>query len=344
MSETTPLEGLPFPCLGDPFQRHWIQDLAVAADLTLNRIKSDVDLINVRPRGQMQFIGTQNVTQNVYTFLNTSSIDYDIRMGATTGTPGFFAPDFPGLYYCALEMSWTQNANITKINPEVVTCDSAGANLAAQFGRTLNQHQAQSLPLMRVSGLAHVSNVLHQIRARVRHQGTVVMPVTFLAFTAQYLGGCRNQLLPNPYFEMPGTTGWIADSSNTTIARVTTPVFRGNYALSVTGGPAVTTPRVRSTPRFTAVAGRVYHTTVYLYTTVAESYDWGFRWFDSAGVSTGTSFGPTTTSTANGWKRYAFTATAPVGTVSGEVRMSRDTVTIPPPVYYIDDAEVFEFC
>lgn len=344
MSETTPLEGLPFPCLGDPFQRHWIQDLATAADLTLNRIKSDVDLIDRRPRGQMELVSsTQSVTQNVFTFLNTNQIDYSIRMGATTGTPGFFAPDFPGLYYCALELSWTNDSNITKINPEVVTCDSSGVNLVTHFGRSFNQHQAQGIPIARLSGLAHLANVSHQIRARVRHQGTVAMSVGFMALTAQYLGGCRNQLLPNPYFER-NANGWTNDTAGVSVAQSSAFAFRGNYSLAVSATPATTSVQIKTTPRFAVTAGRVYHAIVYLYTTVSENYNWGFRWFDAAGVSTGVNFTATIASTANGWKRYAITATAPALTVSSEMRFSRQTLTAPAPVFYIDDAEVFEFC
>lgn len=343
MSETTPLEGLPFACLGDPFQRHWIQDLAAAADLTLNRIKSDVDLIDRRPRGQMRYSGTLNVTQNVFTFLNTTITDYSIRMGAATGTPGSFTPDLPGLYWCGLEMSWSSSPSITKVNPEVVTCDSGGANLVTQFGRSLNQDQAQSTPFMRVSGLAHLGNVAHQIRARVRHQGTVVMPVVSVVLTAQYLGGCRNQLLPNPYFER-SATGWVNDSASTTVAQSATHAFRGNYGLSVTGGAAVANPAVRSTPRIAVTVGRVYHAITYLYTTVSENYQWGFRWYNSAGTLLSSSLTAATASTANNWKRYAITATAPASAATAEVVMIRTTATTPPPVYWIDDAEVFEFC
>lgn len=343
MSGTTPLEGLPFACLTDLFQRHWIQDLATAADLTLNRIKSDVNLIDRRPRGQMQFSGTQSVTANTFTFLNYTSADYNIRMGATTGTPGFFAPDLPGLYHCSLEMSWSSVSTITKVNPEVVTTDSAGANLVSQFGRSFNQHQAQGIPFGRLSGLIHLANVSHQIRARVRHQGSTSMSVVFGVLTAQYLGGCRSQLLPNPYFER-NASGWIADTANTTIAQSAAQVFRGNYSLSVAGGAAVGNPAVRNTPRFPVTVARVYHAIAYLYTTVSENYTWGFRWYNSAGTLLSSSLTAATASTANAWKRYAITATAPASAATAEVVMTRSTATTPPPVFYIDDAEVFEFC
>lgn len=344
MPETTPIEGLPYSCLTDLFERQSIEDLAIAADLTLNRIKSDVDLINRRPRGQMQNLSsTQNITANTFTFLNFNQIDYNIRMGATTGTPGFFLPDFPGLYYCALELSYTGSSNITKMNPEVVLCDAAGANLSTQFGRSFNGTHAQSSLPMRMTGLAHVSNVSYQLRGRIRHQGTVQLPVTFALFTAQYMGGCRNQLLLNPYFERDAS-GWLPDTAGVSIAQSSAQAFRGNYSLAVSATPATISVQIRSSPRFGVTAGRVYHAVVWLYTTVSENYNWGFRWFDAAGVSTGVNFTATIASTANGWKRYAVTATAPALTVSSEMRFSRQTLTAPAPVFYIDDAEVWEFC
>lgn len=352
ISATTTVEGLPYPCLDGSFQRHWIQDLAVAADNLLYRIKSDVDLIDRRPRGQLTFNGAGTaIAINTFAFLPANNVDFDVRTGAATGTTGFFVPELPGLYWCGLEFAMVAaSANVTKINLEVVQCDSAGANLTPQVGRSFNNATAAAtLPVtnnpvrMHMSGMAHVSNVAYQLRARVRHQGTVTMQPGSVNFAIQYLGGCRNQKIPNPSFER-NISGWVVAASNT-IAHSGAQAHRGNYSLIVTAPAGVSDAGVKTSPSTVpGVAARVYHAIVYVYTTVAEGYTLSIRWLNSGGglISTST---VTATSLANGWKRYALTATSPANTALIEVLVQKNVGGIsPPPPYWIDDAELFEFC
>lgn len=343
MPGSTSLEGLPYPCLGDPFQRHWIQDLAESADDMLFRMQSDIDLIDRRPRGRMRWNGVGAMVPNVYNFLAFNVTDYDIRMNADlSGTISNFRPDLPGLYYCALEFGMNADAAITKINPEVVTCDNAGSNVVTQFGRSFNVNTATLGYTMRLSGLAHIGDVSQQFRGRVRHQGGINLINQHVTFTAQYLGGCGQQLVPNPYFER-NIDDWVVETAPITLTQSTTHVFRGNYSMQIAPGPAVANPVVRSI-KFPATAGQTYSTVAYLYSTVFENFTWGFRWFDAASTLLGTALTGSTPAPANVWTRLARTGTAPVGTTQAEVRIRRETATTPSPTFWLDDAEAFSNC
>src|SRR6185295_11440563 len=109
MSAVTPVEALPYPCLTDPFARHWIEDLAVAADTSLNRIRSDVDLVEKRAKcGLRRPSTTQLLASPGPSTVTYDTVDYDNTTPAWgSAATGLITPHLAGIYYVDANLTLT---------------------------------------------------------------------------------------------------------------------------------------------------------------------------------------------------------------------------------------------
>lgn len=334
MSATTTCEALPYPCLTDTFARHWIEDLATAADNALNRIQSDVDVVNKRGKAQMRRMNSnQTMTAGAFTTVTYDTTDYQPTPAWVNAATGVIVPTVPGLYFVdgrASRGSPSADAYILEIQYNAATVlsrkfdNSTGGGVGENYG---------------VQGLVLV-NMVGTNELRMRFEPiTNASPVIRARFAAQLLVRCNPPLNANPYFEKDATN-WSIITNVTSIARSTTQAYRGNASLLVT--PSGTNWFIGSEHvNFGAsVAGKIYLGTVYVRPASTMNMHLELAWYNSVDTLLSTSVGSTFSATGGVWNALNVRATAPANTQRVQLQVSGASNV----VTHVDDAQFTLAC
>lgn len=331
MSGTTPIEGLPYPCIADPMQRHWIQDLATAADLSLNRASSDIDLIEHKPRTQLRrTTGTQAVASGAAVPITFTSSDYD------TPTPGWgnialgVTPNIPGLYYVDLSVTAPppegdamlfdiQYNGVTKLGRKFLSLGGGPAKL---------------------SGIILCNDFDKLIRARIQliSVGAIATTVTQARLAVQFMTRCSAPLNSNPWMERT-ITPWTGTSA--AVALSTVQKWRGNSSLLAT--PSGTTPEVVSEIFDIPAASVNYATSAWVRSTTTQNMDIQVRWYTAASVFISSSTTASTSVPATTWTKIFGIVAAPATAAKASIAIRR-TGAGTGPTYYVDDAMLMRSC
>jgi hypothetical protein len=133
----------------------------------------------------------------------------------------------------------------------------------------------------------------------------------------------RVNLVTNPNFEV-GTTGWVGRNA-ATIARSTAQSYIGTASLQITTSASVNNGATAS-PATAITVGNTYTLSAYVRTntgTLTNCYAM-IIWFNSGGTEVSRVTGTFTTLTTS-WARLTATGTAPVGAVTAELSVIRNT-------------------
>jgi len=133
----------------------------------------------------------------------------------------------------------------------------------------------------------------------------------------------RTNLVPNPNFEV-NTTGWVGRNS-ATIARATSQFYVGSASLQITTSASVNNG-VTISPATAITVGNTYTLSAYVKTATGTLTNCFVQiiWFNSGGTEVSRVTGTFTTVTTS-WARLTVTGAAPVGAVTGEISIVRNT-------------------
>jgi hypothetical protein len=135
----------------------------------------------------------------------------------------------------------------------------------------------------------------------------------------------RTNILTNPNFEV-SVNGW--NTSNTSVARVTTDSYLGVASMSIGITVAATDARVGQTQNWDAIAGVTYTGSVYLKNTAGNNRQMNvsLRYVNSGGVTISEIFGTAQSTTVGGaWTRFTVTGLAPALTTNADLLIYPNT-------------------
>jgi hypothetical protein len=135
----------------------------------------------------------------------------------------------------------------------------------------------------------------------------------------------RTNILTNPNFEV-SVDGW--NTSNTSVARVTTDSYLGVASMSIGITVAAVDARVGQTQNWDAVAGVTYTGSVYLKNTAGNNRQMNvsLRYVNSGGVTISEIFGTAQSTTVGGaWTRFTVTGLAPALTTNADLLIYPNT-------------------
>lgn len=336
----TPIEKLTYPCLTDPQQRHWIQDLAEDADRALTRARSDIDYVNNRPKAQIRRPTgtTESCPDNTTLILSYTTVDFDNANPpwANAGA-GSLAPHLPGMYYVDLS---TRLAPSTLNFPDVYVIEIR-YNGITYLSRKWNGAGGNA-PL-KMAGLIPIAT----------HWPLPILESTITIFGAggpalferhrlglQYLARCAPPLNANPYFEELGVTSWTPQGGGSTFTLNTSNPFRGAGAGRLQGstGAAVWSDAVPVT------VGKRYIAQLYSrrFALNDQNHSIAIRWLDGAMALVSTSTGANQ-STTTSYQLWEVSAIAPATTAFAQIAFTH-TGADPAIDTLIDDATIQAGC
>jgi hypothetical protein len=341
LSGVTSCEALPYPCLTDPQQRHWIQDLATSTDFVLNRIASDVAVVDQRPKAQARRMNAdQAMVANVATVVTYDTADFQptdptwIDLGN-----GLIAPTVAGVYFVEGRVSRgapAGNAYVLDLQYNSVTIMSRKFDAAAGGGLLENQG---------ISGLAVVTLPLSSPGAAFRMRFNPITNASVVRrarMAVQWLGRCNPPINANPYFEKNVNNWSVVGGGPFAIAWSTTQARRGNASMRIT--PTVAGWTVGS-EHVLGVNGNAaaYQAVAFVRTTTgSRTMSIQLAYYTSADVFITSSGSPAVTVNNTSWTMLVTSNTPPVNAARVQLRLVDLGAGLD--VTYIDDAYVYKAC
>lgn len=338
MPDVTDNYDLPYPCVEDPQERQGIEDLAVAADLALNWIKSDLDYVSNRPKAQMRRpAGTvQSIAAGAPAVITYTTTDYDNAnpAWAATGT-GLLTPHLAGIYY--VDFSIRESATTPNFG-DSYTVDIQYNGVSILF-RKLGA--ATPFPI-KLAGLVKIvpASPLPALRARLQTFGAGT-PVEFerARLALQFLARCSAPLNANPWFEQ--TIAPWTGQAGAAVALETSVAYRGNTSMQVSGP----TGGAAWSEAIPAAAGIRYFGQMWSRSQTGSNVNWTpqLRWYDAGMVLLSTSNGTFVSSPPASFIVSTVNAVAPASTAFVQLAGFHSGVS-PTFDVAIDDATLIAAC
>lgn len=331
MPGTTTCEALPFLCLSDVMARQSIQDLASAADFALNRIASDVALIDARPKAQMRrILSNQATVAGSYTVCTYDTTDFE----PASPTPawcsqgaGTITPTVAGLYFVEGRVRRDNIASSYVVDLQY----NAVTKVARKFDTDAEFMGVQALIVVNFAG----TNAL-----RMRMQPTTVAAaIRSSRFAAQWINRCNPVLNNNPYFER-NITSWFNTGGSNTLVWSTAQKYRGNASLEVT--PGAINWSVGNSHFPGVVVGSIYQGVAFVRPATTQNMHAELRWYTAPDVFLSTTTGATISATGGAWTMLHVSGTAPATAARAQLVIDHDGAAAV--VTYIDDAQVYKAC
>lgn len=332
MPDVTPVEELPYPCLDDPFQRHWIQDLAEAADDSLFRIQSDVDYVTKKPKAQMRRLtGSQNVASGPAAAVATVTytvVDYETVPGWSTAATGLIVPTESGIFYVDA---------MIQLDPATVA-DEQAYHFGIAYGgvqKLARKYNISAWPRpMKISGLVYApGGSSFSAQLQVMNDNVASVNITVARLAVQWIARSHPPLNSNPWMEKT-IVPWTG--VNTVVSLSTAQAYRGNSSLLSTPSAISSTVLSEHVP---VTVGTAYRASAWLRQgSASNNHRVEIHWYDGAMVDIGGAINGNTVATSTTWQLSSANGAAPVGAVTARLVMAHTGAAIV--TTFMDDAQI----